>query len=190
MNAIDLLKADHNRVRGLFSLFKSAKEREDTSTMSELATRIFEQLDVHTSIEETTFYPQVKDASEEISELVAEGFEEHKMAKQLIAECKQGDVGGEEWVAKMTVLIESVEHHAEEEEDQMFPKVRSVLGNERLTTLAEELTAQKKSLGAPTADDAIDLTKEELLEKAKAQDIPGRSSMDQEELALTVDPRF
>jgi hemerythrin superfamily protein len=190
MDAIDLLTGDHNRVRGLFAQFKAAEEKKDTATMTTVADRIFEQLDVHTSIEESTFYPQVREASDEIGEVVAEGLEEHAVAKDLIAQCRAGDPGSEEWAAKMSVLIENVEHHAEEEEKEMFPKVRSALRGDRLTHLADELTSAKKSLGAPTAEDTIDLTKAALLEKAREQEIPGRSKMDQEELALTVDPRL
>lgn len=190
MNAIDILKADHNRVRGLFSLFKAAKERDDRSAMADFASRIFEQLDVHTKIEESTFYPEVRKASDEINEMVAEGVEEHHVVDQLIEECKGLEPGAEEWTAKLTVLIENVEHHADEEESDMFPKVRSALGNDRLDRLGDALTAEKKKLGAPTAEDAIDLTKETLLDKARDQEIPGRSSMDHDELAATVDPRY
>ena len=190
MDAIALLTGDHNRVRGLFEQFKSAKEKDDTATMQEVAALIFENLDVHSTIEEKTFYPTITEASEKVHELVTEGVEEHNVVKTLMAECQSIEAGSEEWVAKVTVLIENVEHHAEEEEKEMFPKVRSALGAEKLTTLAEQLTADKKQLGAPTAEDAAGLTKEQLMEKARSQEIPGRSSMDAEELALTVDPRF
>lgn len=190
MNAIAMLIGDHNRVRGLFARFETAKEAKDDATMAELAELIFEQLDVHTTIEETVFYPSVKEKSEEIAETVAEGFEEHKVVKRLISECQAVETGGEEWIAKMTVIVESVEHHAGEEEEEMFPKVRTALGADGLKKLAAALTAKKKELGAPTAELVIDLTKAELMEKAQAQEIPGRSSMDHDELALTVDPRF
>ena len=190
MDAIALLTADHNRVRGLFSMFKEAKESDDATAMQAAAERIFENLDVHASIEESTFYPQVSDASEEVHELVTEGVEEHNVVKRLIAECRAGSPGSEEWVAKLTVLIENVDHHAEEEESDMFPKVRKALGAERLTSVGEQLTAAKKQLGAPTAEDAAGLTKEQLTEKAREQQVPGRSSMDAEELAATIDPRY
>jgi hypothetical protein len=97
--------------------------------------------------------------------------------------------GGDEWVAKMTVLIENVEHHAEEEETDMFPEVRSAAEGDALEQLAAQLEARKAELGAPTMAMAIDLNKEQLLELAREQEIPGRSSMSQEELAATVDAR-
>jgi len=93
-----------------------------------------------------------------------------------------------EWVAKMTVIIENVEHHAEEEEQEMFPPLRSTLPAEELDGLADQMEARKAELGAPVLADKIDLTKEALLELARAQSIPGRTSMSQEELAATVAP--
>ena len=189
MDAIALLTGDHNRVRGLFKRFKDAEEAKDTATLQELAPKIFEQLEVHTTIEEEIFYPEIKQTSEEVSDVVAEGFEEHGVAKTLLEELKTGEVGSETWIAKFKVLIENVEHHAEEEEKEMFPPLRSGLGQEKLVSLAEKMEARKAELGAPTSADTLDLSKEQLTELAQKQEIPGRSTMSQEELALTVDPR-
>ncbi len=187
MNALDLLIADHNRVRGLFSQFKAAQENDDTATMSAVALKIFEDLEVHTTIEEEIFYPAVRDANEDIAETVDEGVQEHHVVKLLMAELKQIEDGSDEWVAKMTVLIENVEHHAEEEESEMFPPLRSKMAD-RLEAMVPQLEGRKQELGAPVMADKIDLTKEELLDLAKAQEIPGRSTMSQEELAATVAP--
>src|SRR4051794_11331263 len=122
MDALMLLNGDHNRVRGLFKRFEDAHERDDERSMTLLGSKIIEDLVVHTTIEEQIFYPAVRDLSDEIEELVAEGLQEHHVAKQLIEESQSIQPGGEEWTAKMTVLIENVEHHAEEEEGEMFPK--------------------------------------------------------------------
>jgi hypothetical protein len=70
----------------------------------------------------------------------------------------------------------------------MFPEVRSRTAAEFRDAMAEELEARKKQLGAPTLADKIDLTKAELSEKAREQQIPGRSKMDHDELAATVAP--
>jgi hemerythrin superfamily protein len=188
VQALDLLIADHNRVRGLFAQFKAAHEKDDSEKMSEVALKIFEDLEVHTTIEEEVFYPAVHDTNDDVREVVDEGIQEHHVAKMLIAEVKQLPDGSDEWVAKMQVLIKSVEHHAEEEETEMFPPLRSKLPTEELEALAEQLEARKHQLGAPVLADKIDLTKEELLDLAKEQQIPGRSSMSQEELAATVAP--
>jgi hemerythrin superfamily protein len=189
VQALDLLIADHNRVRGLFAQFKEAHEKDDTEAMSAAAVKIFEDLDVHTTIEEEIFYPAVHDTNDDIAETVDEGVQEHNVAKTLMAELKQTPDGSDEWVAKMQVLIENVEHHAEEEEKEMFPPLRTKLAAQKLEDLGTQLEARKAQLGAPVLADKIDLTKQELLELAQEQQIPGRSSMSQEELAATVAPR-
>jgi hemerythrin superfamily protein len=188
VDALGLLIADHNRVRGLFTRFREAHEAEDDTTMIEAAGQIFEELDVHTKIEEEIFYPSVQDASEEVHETVDEGIQEHHVVKVLMEELGQVEPASDEWVAKMMVLIENVEHHAEEEEKEMFPSLRSGLPADDLDALAMRLEERKKALGAPVLQDKIDLTKEELMRLAQDQQIPGRSSMDHEELAATVAP--
>jgi hemerythrin superfamily protein len=188
MNALDLLIADHNRVRGLFARFKAAHEADDDGRATELAKEIFQELEVHTTIEEEIFYPAIRDTSEEISETVDEGLQEHHVVDTLMEEMQAIEAAGDEWYAKMSVLIENVEHHAGEEEEDLFPPLRSACGSDLLESLAENMEARKSSLGAPTLADKIDLTKQELMELAQAQEIPGRSSMSHEELAATVAP--
>lgn len=188
MNALDLLIADHNRVRGLFAQFQEAHEAKDDNTMLEVAGKILDDIQVHTTIEEEIFYPAVKDTNEEISETVDEGLQEHHVVKVLMGELGQVEPAGDEWVAKMMVLIENVEHHAEEEEKDMFPTLRSSRPAAELDTLATKMEDRKASLGAPVLADKIDMTKEQLTELAREQQIPGRSSMSQEELAATVAP--
>ncbi|MDP1803795.1 MAG: hemerythrin domain-containing protein, partial [Acidimicrobiales bacterium] len=156
--------------------------------MMELAAKIIVELDVHTTIEEEIFYPEIKGASEEIKDTVDEGVEEHHVAKTLIEEIKDLTPEDDAWAAKMKVLIESVEHHAEEEEQEMFPDVRKALGKANLEDLGVRLESRKAQLGAPTAADKEHLTTEELRELATEQEIPGRSKMDREELVATVDP--
>ena len=188
MDALSLLTADHNRVRGLFARFQAAEEEKDTATMLELAAKIVVELEVHTTIEEEIFYPEVKTASEEIKDIVDEGVEEHHVAKTLIEEIKGLTPEDDAWAAKMKVLIESVEHHAEEEEQEMFPEVRKALDKASLEDMGVRLEARKAQLGAPTAADKEHLTTEQLKALATEQEIPGRSSMNREELVATVDP--
>jgi hemerythrin superfamily protein len=189
MDSLDLLTGDHNRVRGLFSRFKDAKEADDLETMTALSAKILEELQVHTTIEEEIFYPALHDATEEIHESITEGYEEHHAAKSTMVEIAAMAPNTEDWAAKVTVLIEMVEHHAEEEESNLFPKVRTATDPAQREDLAEQMEARKIELGAPTSADAASMTKEQLAELAKDQAIPGRSTMDQDELARTVDPR-
>ena len=188
MDALALLTADHNRVRGLFTRFQAAEEGEDATQMAELVGKILTELEVHATIEEEVFYPEVGAASEEIKDTVDEGVEEHHVAKILMEEVKALTAGDDVFAAKMKVLIESVEHHAGEEEEEMFPMVRKAFDRAALEDLGQRLEAMKAQLGAPTAADKEHLSTEELKELAKQQEIPGRSSMGREELVATVAP--
>ena len=185
MDALQVLKADHDVVRDLFEQFKKAKENEETARLGELQRTIFRELEVHTGIEEDVFYPEAKEVGEEAEELVAEGVEEHHVVKVLMEEISQLEPSDEAFVAKMTVLIENVEHHAEEEEEELFPQLRKVFGDERLEAMGDKLQAAKQSRGAqPVPESAVlkDLTREELYDKAQKLDIPGRSDMTKEQL--------
>lgn len=188
MDALRLLTADHNRVRGLFTRFQAAAEEDDTATMSALAANILAELDVHATIEEEIFYPGVAGAGEELKDTVDEGVEEHHVAKTLMAEIASLNPDDDAWKAKMKVLIENVEHHAGEEEEEMFPQARKNFDQATLDDLGARLEARKAQLGAPTAADKEHLTTEELRRLASEQEIPGRSSMDREELVATVAP--
>ena len=114
MDSTALLIADHNRVRGLFARFKEAQEADDAGTMAGLAEQIFTELRVHTTIEEEIFYPEVRQSDDGLEDMVAEGLEEHHVVDVLIEEAEALTPGEEAWVAKLTVLIENVEHHAGE----------------------------------------------------------------------------
>jgi hemerythrin-like domain-containing protein len=188
MDAIALLTADHNRVRGLFARFKEADEADDVAAMRDLAAAVATELRVHTRIEEEVFYPEVRRGSDELEETVAEGIEEHHVVDVLLDEVEGLEPGAEDWVAKMTVMIENVEHHAGEEEDELFPAVRRIFSADDLAQQAERLEARKKDLGAPTVADKEHLTVEELRSLAQEQGIPGRSQMDRDELLATVAP--
>jgi hemerythrin superfamily protein len=187
MDALELLTADHNRVRGLFSRFQAAEGENDAQAAS-LAAKIFEELEIHTKIEEEIFYPVVTKLNDEIHELVTEGLEEHHVVDELMTEAKGLSPSDEQWAAKVKVLIENVEHHAEEEEQEMFPKVRKAMDKDARTGLGERLEARKAELGAPTAADKEHFSTEDLNRLAREQEIPGRSTMKREELLLTVAP--
>jgi hemerythrin superfamily protein len=188
MDALELLTADHNRVRGLFARFQAAEGSDDEKAM-QLASLIFQELDVHTKIEEQVFYPAVKACNDEIADLVVEGIEEHHVVDELIAEARGLEPSDETWAAKIKVMIENVEHHAEEEEEELFPLVKKALDDNARTELGRQLEAMKAQLGAPTAADKAHLSTEELNRLAREQEIPGRSSMKRDELVATVAPQ-
>lgn len=181
MDALELLKSDHDTVRKLFKEFEEAQESEDSRRMSTLAQTIAHELEVHTAIEEEVFYPEAERVGGEAEELVKEGVEEHHVVDMLIAEIRDLEPSDETFVPKMTVLIENVEHHAEEEESELFPKLREAFGDERLQRIGEALTKAKQR------HELDGVSKEELYEKARDQDVKGRSRMSKEELAKAVE---
>jgi hemerythrin superfamily protein len=143
MDATKLLTEDHNLVRRLFEQFRAAHESDDTQGMKSAQREIFSELETHTRIEEDIFYPAVREAGgEDLQEVVAESIQEHHVVKVLMREIE--DVSGEEvFAAKMMVLIENVEHHAEEEESDMFPSVREQMSDEELDELGRRLEEAK-----------------------------------------------
>ena len=189
MDCLDLLIADHNRFRGTFTRFKGAQEADDVAGMAGLATHLFQDLEIHTTIEEEIFYPAIHDLSEEIGETVDEGLQEHHVADVLVEEIKAIEPGADDWVAKMTVLVESVEHHIDEEEEELFPSVRSATDVASRDQLGAKMDAGRAEMGFPTVEEREQLSAEALQELAREQEIPGRSTMSKRELAAAVDTR-
>jgi len=144
MNAFQLLKEDHQKVSGIFQQLEPTTERAE-KTRTELFGKLKQELDVHAQIEETIFYPTLKQAAE-TREIVMEGYEEHAVVKQLLSELGGMDVTSEEWTAKLKVLKENVEHHVEEEEGEMFQKARQVLSEEQINQLGQRMEQEKMRL--------------------------------------------
>ncbi len=189
MDCLDLLIADHNRFRGTFARFRTAHEADDVTEMATLVKLMSQDLKIHTTIEEEIFYPGIHDLSEEIGETVDEGLQEHHVADVLDEEIKALTPGVDEWVAKVMVLIESVEHHAEEEEKELFPSVRSATEASYREDMGQRMDARRKQMGFPTVAEREQLSVEELKQLASEQEIAGRSSMSKKELAAAVDTR-
>lgn len=186
MDALELLKSDHDTVRQLFSQFNQAKEAGNTEQMRSVQQQIFSELEVHTAIEEEIFYPEAEAIGGEAEDLVKEGEEEHHVVDVLMEEISALSPNDEAFVPKMTVLIENVEHHAEEEETELFPKLRETFGNDRLQAMGAKLE-EAKQRHESSGGNGQDRTREELYEEARKQDVPGRSKMSKDELADAVD---
>ncbi len=147
MDAITLLKSDHQAVKRLFRTFEQAGERA-SSTKSKTAQAIVRALSQHAAIEEQVFYPAVRLEVPDASDEVLEALEEHHVAKWLCAEIERLGPDDERFAPKVTVLIESVRHHIGEEEETLFPTVRHALGRKRLAELGEKM--EKLKSRAPT----------------------------------------
>ena len=146
MDAIELLKTQHQEVKGLFKRIEKAEEDEKQDLFEQLA----DALAVHAAIEEKHFYPATKNARTE--ELLQEAVEEHLSAKRLIADMMEMSSDDPQFDAKLSVLEEQIEHHVEEEEKELFPKVRKMLGKEELEDLGvvmEDMAEELKASGSP-----------------------------------------
>ncbi len=142
MDAITLLKNDHDKVKAIFKEFEPLTERA-VKTRTELFARLYEELETHTHIEEKIFYPVLRKEAE-THDIVLEGVEEHHVIKVLLRELKSEDVGTEKWGSKLHVLSENVDHHVEEEEEKMFPSCREVLEKAKIVDLGDKMEAEKK----------------------------------------------
>jgi iron-sulfur cluster repair protein YtfE (RIC family) len=149
MDALSLLKEDHEKVAGLFEQLEPTTERA-VKTREDLFTKLKQELDVHAHIEETIFYPVLKQEAE-TRDITLEGLEEHHVIKLLLKELAGMQVDSEQWTAKLKVLQENVEHHVEEEESEMFKGAREVLSREQLEQLGARMAAEKKEQKAAAA---------------------------------------
>jgi hemerythrin-like domain-containing protein len=148
-DAISVLKKDHEKVRGLLKRLESSALKGRAGT-SGLLLQIDQELKIHTQIEEEIFYPAFKEAvrSKEDRELYFEALEEHHVVDLVLPEVKGTKESAFEFAAKAKVLKDLVEHHAGEEEKEMFPRARKVLERSKLQELGRRLKARKRELGA------------------------------------------
>jgi hemerythrin superfamily protein len=146
-DAIVILKDDHKEIKRLFREFEKAGDNA-TKTKGDIVKKIIEALTVHTYLENEVMYPEVRALLPELEDDVLESYEEHHVADVLCSELYVLSPEDEHFDAKTTVLIENVEHHIEEEEDEWFPKVREGLGRTQLREIGERMLAKRAS--APT----------------------------------------
>ena len=147
MNAIDLLEQQHREVKTLFKKYGNAVAADEKRRLFE---QIADDLAIHTAIEEKHFYPATKSAR--TIDLLQEAVEEHLQAKRIIADLLEMDADDAQFDAKMEVLREEIDHHVEEEESELFPKVQRLLGDDELEDLGmvmEDLAQELKEDGSP-----------------------------------------
>jgi len=142
LDPIKIIKGDHEQVKTLFSKFKDSEK----SKRSEIAEKIFAELDIHARIEEEIFYPAIESVNgEREKEMVKESLAEHKQVKDLMSELQALGTEHDDFEAKFKVLRENVEHHAEEEEKNMLPDAQKKLKSD-LGRLGQEMLDRKKEL--------------------------------------------
>jgi hypothetical protein len=130
LDALELLKQDHQRVK---ELFEQCAGSEDKKEQKQIFKEIKSELEVHARIEETIFYPEMEE-HEDLRDMVLESLEEHKQMKTVLREMSKLSPSSEKFKPKFKVLKDDVEHHAEEEEEEeeeMFPKIRKLINSLR-----------------------------------------------------------
>ena len=139
MDAFNLLKADHRKVEELFSQLESASGQAKIRVFEQIKT----ELDLHTHIEETIFYPALE-KPKQTHDLTLEAYEEHDVVKKLLQQLSRAKSPTEEWEAQAKVLQENVEHHVEEEENELFKKAQAALSEDDIETLGEQMQSEKE----------------------------------------------
>jgi hypothetical protein len=144
VDAVTLLKQDHDKVKKMLSELDETTERA-VKTREELFTRVKHELQVHEAIEEEIFYPALKEHPK-AKELVLEAYEEHNVVDMVMGEIEGTAFDDERWGAKLTVMKENVEHHIDEEEGEMFKQARDVFDPQELDDLGTRMEIRKKEL--------------------------------------------
>lgn len=143
LDALDLLKADHDKVKSLFREFESLKGNDDDERKSELVDEICYELTVHSMLEEEIFYPVLRSAIDD-DDMMDEADVEHAGARELISQLEVMYPGDDHFDATVTVLGEEVAHHIDKEENEMFEAARTA--GIDLDDLGEQLSARKDEL--------------------------------------------
>jgi hypothetical protein len=139
MNALTLLKEDHDKAKKLMEELEKTTER-GVKTRSEKWTKLLKDLTIHENIEEEIFYPALKAKDvKELNEIVLEALEEHHLVDDIVEQLKDTPFDDEHWSAKFKVTKENVEHHIEEEEGEMFKLVRKEFTRDELEELGDRM---------------------------------------------------
>ena len=146
-NAIELLKADHDKVRKLLGQLTETSSG-SVKTREKLLEQIEKELTVHTQLEEEIFYPAFKDTDgQKNKEMYFESKEEHRAVEALVLpDLKNTKPDSNEFSGRAKVLKELVEHHAKEEEQNMFPQAKKCFSEAELKELGEKIEQRKKEL--------------------------------------------
>ena len=149
-DAVELLKADHKKVKELFDDFQDADE---VAEKESIAREAMKELRIHSVIEEEIFYPAVREAlGRDERGIMDEAEEEHRVAKTIIEELAEEDAEDAHFVAKFTVLAENIRHHIREEEGGMLKDARKASAGLDLHELGARMMARKEELLADEAE--------------------------------------
>ena len=144
MDPIKMLKQDHDEVKALLEKLDKTTERAEVTRTDGLE-QLRQKLDVHETIEEEILYPALKEFAK-TKAITLEAYEEHHVVDLVMAELEATPVSDETWAAKLRVAKENLEHHIDEEEDQMFKQARQVMDEAELEALGDRMAARRGEL--------------------------------------------
>lgn len=180
MDVLEHLTEEHRKAERLLEQLTSAEEGQ----RAELLDQLTEALNTHMAVEERFLYPIIAEAIGE--EDAEEANDEHELARGGLADARERLEEGA-FVAAIETLAAGIAHHVEEEEQELFPKLRERAGDRIAQLDPDELEAAVEASGPSGGSTAEGPTKEELYERAKEADIEGRSTMTKDELAAALD---
>lgn len=150
MDALTLLKEDHDKVKKMLQELESTTER-GVKTREQLFAKVKHELTVHEAIEEEVFYPALKQHPK-TRDIALEAYEEHHVVDTVMAEIDGVAYEDETWGAKFKVMKENLEHHIDEEEGEMFKQAKQVFDKDELDQLGATMATRKQELiQAPAA---------------------------------------
>lgn len=141
MDALELLKKDHDKVENLFSQIEAGATPAKAKT---LFTNIYHELTIHAIIEEQVFYPALA-RFKQFEPLLKDAYQEHAEAKLAMGAISNLDSTSEEWNKKVQKLWKDIQHHVKDEEEKLFPQVQQALTAQELKVLGDELKRAKSS---------------------------------------------
>jgi hemerythrin superfamily protein len=174
-SATQMIRQDHKKVEGLFKKFEQTKGAEAKRRLAENA---MAELEVHAALEEQIFYPAVEKEVEDASSMISEARDEHQTVKQLIAELKGMEEADDEFESQFSELMENVQHHVEEEENEMLPKVEE--SGLDLKSLGDQMSERRQGLqnggGATKKRAAATTSRKSTGRKSTARKSPAKKS--------------
>lgn len=148
LDVISILKNDHETLRKLLDELSATSNRANKKR-HELLDKVVKELKVHTQLEEEIVYPALKKAGHdhETDQMYYEAREEHRAVEKLvIPDLEKTDVSTDQFAGRVKVLKEMVEHHVEEEESEMFPKMEALFSDEQRAKMGEMLNDRRRTL--------------------------------------------
>ena len=147
-NAIDMLREDHRQVKVMFDRFEAG----DETTRDRVLHDIIHSITTHSRVEETVLYPFIRAEVPDGDKLMDEAEQEHQEARDAIERLSALDAGDPEFEQSFRTLREAVEHHVEEEEQEVFPKVSDVADETKMAELGQRLAQAKAMSSRPPFD--------------------------------------